>query len=45
MRCAMIVSYSGGKPGSTFDGLIEEVAIYRRALGAEQLVNHYRRVK
>ncbi len=38
-----IGSALGGQGSSTFDGLIDEVAIYRRALKADQIRNHVRR--
>ncbi len=37
-----IGSALGGSKASTFDGLIDEVAIYRTALTPEQLSKHYR---
>ncbi|MDX1563767.1 MAG: LamG-like jellyroll fold domain-containing protein [Phycisphaeraceae bacterium] len=38
-----IGSALGGQGSSTFDGLIDEVAIYRKTLSFEQVRNHYRR--
>ena len=38
-----IGSALGGQGSSTFDGLIDEVAVYRRMLAPEQVKNHYRR--
>lgn len=40
-----IGSSLGGSRHSTFDGQIEEVAIYRKKLSAEQIGNHYRRAR
>lgn len=37
-----IGSSMGGNPGSTFNGLIDEVAVYRTALDAERLRKRYR---
>src|SRR5262245_19122862 len=37
-----IGSSLGGSKASTFDGLIDEVAIYRRSLSPGELAKHYR---
>ncbi|MBP86396.1 MAG: hypothetical protein CMJ64_06735 [Planctomycetaceae bacterium] len=40
-----IASASGGNPGNSFRGQLDEIAIYRRALSAERLIARYQHNK